>query len=130
MSLILSSKHTVIERTAGELAATWYETGRSQGMTSKYKNARAYAKAYLESYIPLAIQILTSMLSRNDIPEIMKNEIYDSLLERSNDKGASNLVNLSQKRDSNYMPPPDWRPDDHIPDDKTVLHYLKTKKFN
>lgn len=121
------SKYTVIERTAAAIAAEWYEIGRSQGMKSKYKTPRAYAKAYLEMWIPKSVEILTSMLAMSHVSEHMKQEIYAALLERTNDPGAHNLVNLSQKRDPNYMPPPDWKPDDHNPNFKTVLHYIERK---
>ena len=55
-------KYTVIEQTAIQLAACFYEAGRSSGLKSKHKNARAYAKANLERFIPKAIDILTTML--------------------------------------------------------------------
>ena len=38
----------LIEQTALELAATYYEVGRSQGLTSKFKDARAFAKANIK----------------------------------------------------------------------------------
>ncbi len=82
--LIIPPQSVIIEKTALELAATWYETGRSQGMISKYKNARQYAKHNVETWIPKAIEILTSMLGREDIPELMKQEIYTALMERTN----------------------------------------------
>lgn len=92
---------TLIEKTAGELAATWYEIGRGQGMTSKYKNPRAYARANLEQFIPKAIELLISMLGRPDIPDTMKDEIHAALTERANDpdlaildaKPANHLAN-------------------------------------
>jgi hypothetical protein len=75
----------IIEKTAGEMAAVWYDIGRGQGMTSKYKSARAYARANLEKFIPVALKHLLSMLSRPDISEHMKKEIYDAYIERAND---------------------------------------------
>jgi hypothetical protein len=75
----------IIEKTAGAMAATWYEVGRSQGMTSKFKSARAYARANLEKFIPVALQHLLSMLSRSDISEHVKQEIYEAYIERAND---------------------------------------------
>lgn len=78
-------KHTVIERTAAELAATFYEAGRSSGMTSQFKTPRAYAKHYLEMYISKAVELLTEMLGNPTLPDLMKQEIYDALLERVND---------------------------------------------
>jgi hypothetical protein len=79
------SKHVIIEKTALELAATWYEIGRGQGMTSKWPNARAYARANLEQFIPKALEILTDMLGRNDLSQHMRDEIYDAIMERNNE---------------------------------------------
>jgi hypothetical protein len=79
-------KISIIEATAAELAATMYEVGRSQGLQSKYKTHKAYAKAYWENYIPIAIDTLLSMLNRPDLPDNMKEEIYDAIQERNNDE--------------------------------------------
>lgn len=81
----MKQQNVLIEKTAAELAGTYYEEMRSQGMTSKYKNARQFAKANIEKFIPLAVNILMSMLNRADISDHMKNEIYEAFLERSND---------------------------------------------
>jgi hypothetical protein len=75
----------LIEKVAAELAGTWYEVGRGQGMTSKYKSARAYARANIEKFVPKAVEILIDMLGKPDTPEIMKAEIYEALMERIND---------------------------------------------
>lgn len=75
----------IIEKTALEFAAVWYDIGRGQGMTSKWKTPRAYARANLEKFIPVALKHLLSMLSRHDISEHMKKEIYDAYIERAND---------------------------------------------
>lgn len=82
---LTTPKHVIIERTALEFAAVFYEAGRSQGATSRYKNARDFAKANLETFIPKAIEILTDMLSQPNIPQSMKDEISDALIERAND---------------------------------------------
>lgn len=86
MKKIVTPQSTLIETVAAQLAATWYEIGRGQGLTSKYKNARAYAKANLEKFIPKAVEILLEMLkpTSNCTPE-MREEIYEALMERHND---------------------------------------------
>jgi len=84
-------KYTVIEKTAGELAACFYEAGRSSGLTSKHKNARAYAKANIERFIPKAVEILTTMLGQNNIADLAKQEIYEALMERANAPGLEIL---------------------------------------
>jgi hypothetical protein len=75
----------LIEKVAGELAGVWYEIGRGQGMTSKWKTPRAYAKANIEKFIPLALKHLLEMLSNPTTPDLMKQEIYDAIMERVND---------------------------------------------
>ena len=59
---IITPQSTVIEETALSIAAAWYEVGRGQGLTSKWPNAKAYAKANLERFIPNAVSILLDML--------------------------------------------------------------------
>lgn len=78
-------KSSLIEKTASALATEFYEIGRSQGLTSKYKNHRAYARANLEKFIPKAIEYLITMLGNPSFPELAKAEIYEALMERHND---------------------------------------------
>ena len=94
---ILTAKNTLIEQVAGELAATFYEAGRSSGMTSKYKTPQAYAKKYLERFIPKAVDILLEMMkpTSNCSPQ-MRAEIYEAMMERINDPELNK-----------YMPNPD-----------------------
>lgn len=86
----------LIEHVAAEMAAVFYETGRSQGMTSKYKNARVYAMNNLEKFIPHAIKHLMTMLGNPSISAEMKEEIYDCLMERVNDPMAQSLAQSSE----------------------------------
>ena len=83
--LFKPAKNVVIEQTALQLAATWWEVGRSQGMTSKYKSARAYARANMEKFVPKSVEYLLQMLGRSDIHDLQKAEIYAALIERAND---------------------------------------------
>ncbi len=85
MDIITIPKHKVIEETALALATTWYEIGRSQGMTSKWKNARTYARANVEKFIPRAVQHLIDILGNPSFSESAKQLIYDALMERHND---------------------------------------------
>lgn len=89
----LNPKSVIIEKTALEFAAQMYEIGRAQGMTSKHKNARAYARANLEKFIPKAVEILIDMLGKDNVSEHEKQEIFTAIQERVNDK---ELVVLSQ----------------------------------
>lgn len=88
---VVAPHSLLIEKTALELAATYYEVGRSQGLTSKFKNARAFAKANVEKYIPMAVKFLMDMLGSPSVPQDQKDMIYDALMERSNDPDLSDI---------------------------------------
>ena len=88
---VVSRHSLLIEKTALELAATYYEVGRSQGLTSKFKNARAFAKANVEKYIPIAVKLLMDMIGSPAVPQDQKDMIYDALMERSNDPDLSDI---------------------------------------
>lgn len=85
-------KYTVIEQVAGELAGTWYEIGRGQGLTSKWKTPKLYARANFEKFIPKAVEYLLSMLGRSDIAPLMKEEIYQAIMERVNDPELKQIM--------------------------------------
>src|ERR1700677_3109797 len=83
---IVKPNNILIEKVAGEFAAVFYEIGRSQGLTSKYKSARAYARANMEKFIPKAIEHLIECLGpKSTLPPEAKEEIYDCLMDRVND---------------------------------------------
>jgi hypothetical protein len=94
----------LIEQTALQLAANLYEIGRSQGMTSKYKTARDYAKANVEKFIPLAVNHLIEALSGNVLGPDQKDLIYQAIMERTNDAELSNIGIESFKNDTPYLP--------------------------
>ena len=85
MKKVSSPSSVLIEVTAGNLAATWYEIGRSQGMTSKYKTTKAYVNANVEKFIPKALDLLLDMLGNPSTPADQKEIIYDAISERVND---------------------------------------------
>lgn len=92
MVKIASPRRDIIEKTALEMAGTFYDIGRSSGMTSKYKNARAYARANLEKFVPQAVNILLDMLNSSDYNEHIKKTIYEALLERIHDPDTAMLM--------------------------------------
>lgn len=90
---IIQPKHVLIETIARELAATFYEVGRGQGLTSKYKNAKAYAHANLEKFIPKAVETCIQMLGPNStLPKEAKEEVYEALMERHNDPDLQTIM--------------------------------------
>jgi len=101
---IIEPHSILIEETALKFAATYYEVGRSQGLTSKFKNARAFAKANVERFIPMAVQTLMDMLSNPSTPETQKEMIYQAFTERANDPDLSNSGIGAFKNDTPYLP--------------------------
>jgi hypothetical protein len=75
----------IIERTAAEMCALYYEVGRSQGLKTKYKTHKAFVHKYLENFIPMAVDSLVGMLGDPNTPDIMKEEIFKALEERKAD---------------------------------------------
>lgn len=83
---IVKPMDPLIFKVAGEFAATMYEAGRSSGMTSIHKNARSYAKANLEKFVPLAIKHLIEMLKpTSNCSEHMRQAIHEALTNPIND---------------------------------------------
>jgi len=85
---------------AREFAAVFYEAGRSTGLTSKYKNARSYARANLEKFIPKAVDYCIDMLKpTSNITDEARMQIYEALQERHNDPElVSILSNIDVKK--------------------------------
>lgn len=93
MKKVLTPTSTLIEVVAGQLAATWYEIGRGQGLTSKYPNARAYASANLERFIPAAVDCCLEMLKpTSNVTQECREEVYEALMERHNDPELCKLM--------------------------------------
>jgi hypothetical protein len=82
---LIKPESILIEKTALEFAAVYYEAGRSSGLTSKHKNAKAFAQANVEKFIPLAVNYLMDMLGSPAYSKEVKDAIYDAFTERAND---------------------------------------------
>lgn len=90
-SLIKERKKSIIEETAIELAAAFYEDCRMMGnitmnnpQTGKlYRNQVHYVKQNFEKFIPRATEILISMMDpSHSLPYEKKMEIYEALMDR------------------------------------------------
>lgn len=88
---LIKPESTLIEKTALDLAAVFYEAGRSSGLKSKHKDAKSYAKAYLKEFIPKAVELLMEILSKDSTPQPMRDAIYDAFMERTNDIDLAHL---------------------------------------
>jgi len=87
---LITPQSLVIEKTALELAAAYYEIGRSKGLKSRYKTPQAYAKKHVTNFIPKAVELLMDMLGRDSTPQDQKDMIYEAFMERTNDPELSN----------------------------------------
>lgn len=85
MRKLTTPRTSLIERVAGEFAGTWYEVGKAQGLTSKYKTARQFARANVERFVPNAVSHLLDMLNDPTYNEHVKQEIYTAIMERVHD---------------------------------------------
>src|SRR5882757_2303979 len=101
---LITPQSILIEQMALKLACAFYEHGRSLGCSSKYKNAREYAKKYVEMFIPLAVNYLMDIVSNPSIPTKMRDLAYEAFLERTNDKELSNIGIPIFKNDIPYLP--------------------------
>lgn len=101
---LITPQSLLIEKTALELAAVFYEAGRNSGLQSKHKDARAFAKANVEKFIPKAVDLLMDILARPGTPDDMKSMIYDAFMERTNDKALSNIGIDAFKNDVPFLP--------------------------
>lgn len=88
---LIKPESILIEQTALELAAVYYEAGRSSGLQSKHKNARLFAKANVSTFIPKAVDLLMDMLANSATPKPQRDAIMDAFLERANDEELSNI---------------------------------------
>lgn len=75
----------LIEQTAMQFAAIYYEAGRATGMTSKFKNPRAFAKNNWPKFIPKVIDHFLDMLNNPNLAAGMKEAIHAAIMERHND---------------------------------------------
>ena len=100
---IIEPHSVLIEKTAAEFAGTFFEAARSSGMTKiqlqgevinllKYKNNPVrFAKAHLEKFIQAATHSLIEIMSKETTPDSMKEQIYQAILERTNDQDLNLL---------------------------------------
>lgn len=80
---------TIIEKTAVNIAAQFYEENRMMGnpcldprTARPYRSQRAYIRSNFQRFIPMAVAASLSLLDRPDTPEEVKQEIYEAILER------------------------------------------------
>lgn len=92
----------LIYRTAATYAAIFYDAGRSAGLTSEYKTPEAFARKYMERFIPMVIKNFIEMLKPgSNCTEHMKQEIHEALTDPINDPNLMETkvdIDLNTKR--------------------------------
>ena len=87
---LIRPRDVLIEKVAGELAATYFEaaqnTPQMDTLRKKYRNdPRRYARMNLERWIPVAVEHLISCLQSPRLSIEAKEEIFNCLADRVND---------------------------------------------
>jgi hypothetical protein len=121
---LITPQSLVIEKTALELACVFWEAGKSSGMKSKYKSARAFAKARVETFIPKAVELLMDMLGKDSTPADQKQLIYDAFLERANDPDLSNCGIPV------FAQPVPYKSDKHVPAAPLIINTMDSDISN
>lgn len=112
----------LIYKVAAEMAAVFYDAGRSSGLPSKHKTAESFARANIEKFIPKAIQNLITLLKpHSGITEHMRSTIYEALMDPVNDP---NLMKAKVNTNLNLTLFEDQRKFDKL----KVLTPIQTKK--
>lgn len=88
---LITPQSLLIEKTALELACVFYEAGRSSGLKSKHKDARAFAKANVTTFIPKAVELLMDILANPATSVEQKDMIYEAFMERTNDQALGEI---------------------------------------
>ncbi len=101
---IINPSSVLIEQTAADLCAEYYEIGCSQGLKSKHKTHKAFVHAHIEHFIPLAVQTLLDILANPATPSEQKDAISEALIERANDADLSFLNEKIEWHDKIVMP--------------------------
>ena len=91
---LVKPESILIEQTAMKLACEFYEIGKNQGLTSKFKTHKAYARRHINEFIPLAVSHLMDILANPNTPIDQRNMIMDAFLERANDQDLSQTIPL------------------------------------
>lgn len=121
---LITPQSLVIEKTALELAAVFYEAGRSSGLKSKHKNARAFAKANVETFIPKAVELLMDMLGKDSTPQDQKDMIYEAFMERANDPDLANCGIPV------FAQPVPYKSDKHVPAAPLIINTMDSDISN
>ena len=123
---IITPRSQLIEKVAAEFAGIFYDAARSSGLKIinlkgtkidliKCKSAKIFARKYLEKFIADAVQHLISLLGRQDIPETAKSEIYEAIMERTNDEQLDTLAKSTGGRLPEFEQTILYKPDNEKP---------------
>lgn len=88
---VIKPESVLIEQTAADLCAEFYEAGLASGLKSKHKTHKAFVHHNIEKFIPKAVELLVEMLGKDSTPNNQKELIAAALIERANDPDLSFL---------------------------------------
>jgi hypothetical protein len=124
---IITPKSILIEQTASQLAAVFFEAARSSDMKKiklrsevidllRFKNdPKRFAKRHLEKFIPDAVKHLLEILGRETTPVESKELIYQAILERTNDEQLDTLAKSTEGRLPEFEQTVLYKPDNEKP---------------
>ncbi len=112
-SKLIKPRDILIEKVAGELAATYFEaaqnTPQMDTLRKKYRNdPRRYARLNLEKWIPKAVETLISCLQSPRLSIEAKEEIFNALQDRVND--PDNITSDDIINNNGMLPKIDVKP--------------------
>lgn len=128
MSKIIQPEDDLIERTALEYAAVYYEAGRSTGLKSKWKNPKSFAKNNFEKFIPRVVDDFLTMLNNPTFDASAKDIIWKALQKRHNDPNlqtGNELPNIDVKKLISLV---DAGKVDHSPENLKVIELMNKPK--
>lgn len=128
MSKIIKPEDTLIEKTALAYAAEFYEIGREQGLKSKHKNARAYAKANFERFIPAVVDNFLTILNNPTFDADAKAMIWNALQKRHNDPNLKTGNELPKIDVEKLIKLVDAGKVDHSPENLKVIELMNKPK--
>lgn len=101
---IINPASVLIEQTAADLCATFFEAGLSAGLKSKHKTHKAFVHNNIEKFIPKAVELLLDMLGNPATPDDQKQLISEALIERANDPDLSFMNEKIEFKEKQIVP--------------------------
>lgn len=128
MNKILQPEDILIEKTALAFAAEFYEIGRGQGLKSKWKTPKSFAKNNFEKFIPRVVDDFLTILNNPNFDASAKDMIWKAIQKRHNDPNlqtGNELPNIDVKKLISLV---DTGKVDHSPENLKVIELMNKAK--